>query len=59
MIVIAEPEARILGLFESVDRVTSVGCQYCMPGVSRLSIFACRGLREPLSEAWPRLKHYE
>jgi hypothetical protein len=59
MIVIAEPDDQIVDLFERVDRVTSVGCQYCMPGMSRLSVYACRGLREPLPEIWPRLKHYQ
>jgi hypothetical protein len=58
MIVIAPSDSRLVELFERVDRVAGVGCRYCMPDMSRLSVYVCRGLRQPLSEVWPRLKHY-
>jgi hypothetical protein len=59
MIVIAPSDARLVELFERVDRVAGVGCRYCMPDISRLSVYVCRGIRQPLPEVWPRLKHYE
>jgi 4-amino-4-deoxy-L-arabinose transferase-like glycosyltransferase len=58
MIVIAPSDSRLVELFERVDRVSGVGCRYCMPDMSQLSVYVCRGLRQPLSEVWPRLKHY-
>jgi hypothetical protein len=59
MIAIARSDLRLVDLFERVDRVAGVGCQYCMPQTSRLSVYVCRGLRQPLREVWPRLKHYD
>ena len=59
MIVIARSDSRLAELFERVDRVASVGCRYCMPEMSRLSVYVGRGLRQPLPEVWPRLKHYD
>ena len=59
MIVVARPDAKIVELFERVDRVAGVGCRYCMPDMSRLSVYVARGPKQPLPELWPRLKHYE
>ena len=59
MIAISRPGATVVELFERVDRVAGVGCRYCMPGTSRLSVYVCRGPRQPLPELWPLLKHYE
>jgi len=59
LIVIARSDARLVELFEHVEPVASVGCQYCMPDTSRLSVYVCRGLRQSLPEVWPRLKHYD
>jgi hypothetical protein len=58
MIVIAPADSQLLELFERVDRVAGVGCQYCMPEMRLLSVYVCRGLRLPLAEVWPRLKRY-
>jgi hypothetical protein len=58
MIVIARSDSRLVELFERVDLVAGVGCQYCMPDMSRLSVYVCRGLRQALPEVWPRLKRY-
>jgi 4-amino-4-deoxy-L-arabinose transferase-like glycosyltransferase len=58
MIVIAPSDSQLVELFERVDRVAGVGCRYCMPDTSRLSVYVCRGLRQRLPEVWPRLKQY-
>ena len=58
MIVISSSDAELVELFERVERVAGVDCRYCMPYMSRLSVYVCRGLRHPLAEVWPRLKQY-
>jgi len=58
LIVIARSDSRLVELFEHVEPVASVGCRYCMPDTSRLSVYVCRGLRQSLPEVWSRLKHY-
>ena len=58
MIVIAPSDSELVELFERVERIAAVDCRYCMPYMSRLSVYVCRGLRLPLAEVWPRLKRY-
>jgi hypothetical protein len=41
--------ARLCG---SLERLVAIECRFCPPYVSRKAVFACRGLRRPLSEIW-------
>jgi 4-amino-4-deoxy-L-arabinose transferase-like glycosyltransferase len=43
----------------SLERAGEIRCGYCMPFEDRQTVFVCRGLKMPLSELWPRVKHYE
>jgi hypothetical protein len=46
--------------FQSVEEAAVVPhSQYCMPYENDLSVFVCRGLKAPLSEVWPKLKHFQ
>ncbi|MFI5317733.1 MAG: hypothetical protein ACHQ6T_18675, partial [Myxococcota bacterium] len=58
VIALAESEGDLLPYFASVERVSAVDCQYCLPGLRRVSVFVCRGLRRPIEELWPELKRY-
>ncbi len=58
LLVVAESDEELAARFASVERVAEIDCRYCMPGVARLAIFVCRGLRRPIAEAWPDVKNY-
>jgi hypothetical protein len=45
--------------FASVEEAGRTACRYCMPYERDLPIFVARGLRRPLAEVWPRVKHYD
>lgn len=59
MIVLAAPGDAVLSLFEQVERVADVRCDYCMPMLRQQSVYVCRRMRQPLSELWPSLKTFE
>lgn len=58
MLVIGGNDAEHRRVFDSVAVVDSVRCERCMPYERGRTISICRGLRVPLLELWPRLKHY-
>jgi hypothetical protein len=46
--------------FDSVEVAEEVPPDpYAMPYESGLKVFLCRGLKRPLAEVWPELRHYE
>jgi 4-amino-4-deoxy-L-arabinose transferase-like glycosyltransferase len=49
-------ERRLRQLFESVERVATVTCAYCLPSENNVSVYVARNMREPMAAAWPRLK---
>ncbi len=59
VIVVGGREDQVRPLFESVEQAGATDCGYCMPYENGLPIWIARGLRQPVAEAWPRLKHYE
>jgi hypothetical protein len=56
LIVVAEPDAAVLGHFESAERTADIDCEWCMPELRRKAVFVCRRARRPLNELWPALK---
>ncbi|MFI5397902.1 MAG: ArnT family glycosyltransferase [Candidatus Binatia bacterium] len=58
VIVVGGVSRDLESLFEKVERVGAVRCSYCMPFENDQPVYVCRGLRRPLREIWPRLKHY-
>jgi hypothetical protein len=59
VIVVGGREEQVRPLFESVEQATTTDCGYCMPYENGLPVWIARGLRQPVAEAWPRLKHYD
>ena len=45
--------------FESVEVVAVYRGPYAMPWRNNMPIHLCRGIKRPLAEIWPELKHYE
>lgn len=53
----AEDHAQVCSQLELVKRVEPN--PYVMPYEDQLAIHVCRGLKVPMAEIWPRVKHYE
>ncbi len=45
--------------FTSVEAADTIRAKYVMPYENNIPLWICRGLQQPIAEAWPRLKHYE
>jgi hypothetical protein len=58
MIVMDDSQERLEQLFVSVQKVASVYHPYSMP-YEHFDVFYCRGLKQPLKEFWPQLKHWD
>lgn len=59
VVVLGGDAGQIGAFFESVIRVTTVECGYCMPYENHKPVYVARGMRGTWAEAWPRLRHYE
>jgi hypothetical protein len=59
LIVLTRNRARLDRLFTSVEPRSETECRDCMPYEDHLPIYVCRGLKTPLAQLWPSLKHYE
>ena len=46
-------------IFQSSIRAATFSAPYVMPYEDNISIMVCRGIRTPLIDLWPGLKHYE
>jgi hypothetical protein len=58
MLVIAPPESAVLKLFDHVELASPIRCDYCLPALTAMNIYICRGPHRPLPELWPQLKNY-
>lgn len=58
VIVLGSSLEELKALFETVEQVGTVRCQYCMPYENDRPVYICRRLKRPLQEIWPLLKHY-
>ena len=54
---VADDAEELASRCESVARAAPIDCPYCMPSLTRKSIYLCRGA--DLRAAWPLLKRYE
>jgi 4-amino-4-deoxy-L-arabinose transferase-like glycosyltransferase len=59
VIVVGGREDQVRPLFETVEQAGVTDCGYCMPYENGLPVWIGRRLRQPVGEAWPRLKHYD
>jgi hypothetical protein len=59
MIIIGGERADHEDVFESVEQAALFQHDYVMPYENNLPLFICRGVKAPLEELWPRVKHYD
>jgi hypothetical protein len=59
VIVAGSTEERLSERFEEVDLGAIVDCGRCMPYENNQPVWIARGLRVPLDELWPDLKHFD
>jgi len=58
VIVMADRKERLEELFTSVQMVGHVDHPYSMP-YEHFDVFYCQGMKTPLAELWPQLKHWD
>jgi hypothetical protein len=58
MIVLTRSRENLEKEFTSVEQAGETDCGDCMPYENHLPIFICRGLKQPLTAVWPRVKHF-
>jgi len=59
LVVVTRARDRLEERFASVEQVGQTSCGDCMPYEDGVPIFICRGIRTPLRELWPALKHFD
>ena len=59
MILLGGDEASLRELYVDVRQVGALRCEWCMPSRNGKPIYLARGLRRPLAEVWPELRHYD
>jgi hypothetical protein len=45
--------------FKEVTEMDRTNCTYCMPYENNKPIYLCRGIKRPIKEIWPTVKHFE
>ncbi len=58
LLILGGPLEDHVGDFASVEPGGHFDCQDCMPYEDDLTIWVARGLKAPLAQAWPGVKHY-
>jgi len=58
MLVMGDRQENLEKLFASVEKAGHVYHPYSMP-YEHIDVFYCRGLKQPLSELWPHIKHWD
>jgi hypothetical protein len=58
MIVMGGKESTLLSQFSSVRKMAHVSHPYSMP-YEHFDVYYCEGLKQPLSQVWPRLKNWD
>ncbi|HLI97280.1 MAG TPA: hypothetical protein VKT72_14525, partial [Candidatus Baltobacteraceae bacterium] len=46
-------------LYQSAKRAAVFRANYIMPYENDMPIMVCRGIKKPLAQVWPMVKHYE
>ena len=59
IIALGAGQPKFAGYFDSVEAAGKIEDRYAMPGETGLNVYVLRGLKQPLAELWPRLKHFE
>lgn len=58
LIAVTSDPGALEAVYESVERIAEVDCEYCEGEIDGWSVFICRGLRIPFEEFWQRSKHF-
>lgn len=59
MIIIGGDEAHYAALFRSFEIAGRITSPYAMPYETNKPIYVLRGIKEPLQDFWPTVKHYQ
>ncbi|HEV8578368.1 MAG TPA: glycosyltransferase family 39 protein [Thermoanaerobaculia bacterium] len=59
IIVIGGDEEDNRAVCADLQRAGEIRCGRCMPYEDRDPVYVCRGLKMPVRELWPRVRHYE
>jgi hypothetical protein len=59
VLVVGGSDEGLRRLFDRVERAATIDCRYCMPYEDDKPVWIARGIRRPLSQVWPDLKHYD
>ena len=54
----AERPERLAEIFTTFRKVAHVTHQYSMP-YQHFDVYYCQGMKQPLSELWPRVKNWD
>ena len=59
MIIVGGSKESKYRLFEDVQEAGVTSCKYCMPYENNRTIFVCRRLKQPISDVWKQVKHFD
>lgn len=59
LIVIGGSAEQLSAGFHQFERVGALDCGLCMPYENGRPVWLARGLRQPVADIWPELKHYD
>jgi len=59
LIVVGGSEERLRARFERVERAATIECGRCMPYENHRPVWIVRGLRQPVAQLWPQIKHFD
>ena len=58
MLVVSDDEADLRRRYGSVELAAPIECEYCLPELTRKSVWLCRDPFQPLAEEWAALEEY-
>ena len=53
------PQEELAQVYTSVEQVGITSCRFCVDYENEAPILVARGLKVPLVEVWPQVKHYD
>jgi Dolichyl-phosphate-mannose-protein mannosyltransferase len=59
LITVNIPRDGLAELYENVEWAGYTSCRFCVSYENNAPIFVARGLKVPLADVWPQVKHYE
>jgi hypothetical protein len=59
LIAVGFSEEALKPRFDSVERVATTSCEWCMPAENGLPVFVCRGLRGRPEDSWDELRRFQ